>query len=290
MSFRREWRRGPYAGGNKMLIVPRRRTASFEQLLLDVYPGAAFAYDLQQLKTGVTNVVDVRRSSDNTVLAFTAQQIVDGTLLSWVGTGNNGLVTRMYDQTGNNRHATQTAPANQPQIVVSGALVTTNGKPALRCNGSQRMDIPTVPFSMNNFYVHTVSRVNTTANQVAFSCPGDNRIYAPIIDGGAYYGGYMANALAFNFGSAGVTNQYLMQINAGTSLCNAWRNNIASTAVASSSAAEAGNNLSIGSYEKDGVLASWWNGFISGIVFYTSEQSANRAGIAAAVNALYGIY
>lgn len=28
MSFRREWRRGPYAGGNKMLVVPRRRTVS----------------------------------------------------------------------------------------------------------------------------------------------------------------------------------------------------------------------------------------------------------------------
>jgi hypothetical protein len=275
------------------IIYFARNPASFEaapQLLLDAYPGAAFAYDLQKLRTGVENVVDVRRSSDNTVLAFTAQQIVDGTLVAWVGAGNNGLVTRMYDQTGNGRHATQTLPATQPQIVVSGALVTTNGKPALRFNGSQRMDIPTVPFSMNNFYVHTVSRVNTTANQVAFSCPGDNRIYAPIVDGGAYYGGYMANALAFNFGSAGVTNQYLMQINAGASLCNAWRNNSASTAVASSSAAEAGNNLSIGSYEKDGVLASWWNGFISGIVFYTSDQSANRAGIAAAVNALYGIY
>jgi hypothetical protein len=73
-------------------------------------------------------------------------------------------------------------------------------------------------------------------------------------------------------------------------LCNAWRNNSASTAVASSSAAEAGNNLSLGSYEKDEVRASYWLGTIQACVFYTSDQSANRAGIAAAVNALYGIY
>jgi hypothetical protein len=274
------------------IIYFARNPASFEaapQLLLDVYPGAAFAYDLQQLRTGVTNVVDVRRSSDNAVLAFTAQQIVDGTLLSWVGAGNNGLVTRMYDQTGNGRHATQTVAASQPQIVANGALITTNGKPALRFNGGQRMDIPTVPFSMNSFYVHTVSKADITTNRVAFSCPGDNRLYAPVVDG-SYYGGYMANALAFNFGSAGATNQYLMQINAGASLCNAWRNNTASTALASSSAAEAGNNLSLGSYEKDGVLASYWLGTIQGCVFYTSDQSANRAGIAAAVNVLYGIY
>ncbi len=30
MSFRREWRRGPYAGGNKMLIVPRRKTSNYD--------------------------------------------------------------------------------------------------------------------------------------------------------------------------------------------------------------------------------------------------------------------
>jgi hypothetical protein len=275
------------------IIYFARNPASFEaapQLLLDVYPGAAFAYDLQQLRTGVTNVVDVRRSSDNAVLAFTAQQIVDGTLLSWVGAGNNGFVPRKYDQTGNGRHATQTVAANQPQIVANGALITTNGKPALRYNGStQRMDIPTTPFSMNGFHVYTVSKADAATNRVAFSCPGDNRLYAPVVDN-SYYGGYMANALAFNFGSAGVTNQYLMQINAGTSLCNAWRNNTASTALASSSAAEAGNNLSLGSYKKDGVLASYWLGTIQGCVFYASDQSANRAGIAAAVNTLYGIY
>jgi len=30
MSFRREWRRGPYTGGNKMLMVPRRRAPAFD--------------------------------------------------------------------------------------------------------------------------------------------------------------------------------------------------------------------------------------------------------------------
>jgi hypothetical protein len=40
-----------------------------------------------------------------------------------------------YDQSGNNRHATQTTSSelgSQPLIVSSGSLVTENGKPALR--------------------------------------------------------------------------------------------------------------------------------------------------------------
>ena len=33
--------------------------------LLDIYPGAAAAYSLRQIRTGVTNVVRVRRDNDD---------------------------------------------------------------------------------------------------------------------------------------------------------------------------------------------------------------------------------
>jgi hypothetical protein len=275
------------------IIYFARNPASFApSLLLDSYPGAAFAYSLQQLRTGVTNVVDVRRSSDSAVLAFTAQQIVDGTLLSWVGAGNNGFVPRKYDQTGNGRHATQSVAANQPQIVANGALITTNGKPALRYNGtSHRMDIPATPLSMNNFYAHIVSKSDsTTATQFGLSLPDSNRIYLPLILSG-YSVGYSDSSTKFGFSSTQITNQYLTQINAGSTITNAWRNNSASTATASSSVVDPGVDFSLGSYKKaGGNLIGWWNGTIQECVFYTSDQSANRAGIAAAVNALHGIY
>jgi hypothetical protein len=276
------------------VIFLARNPASFEaapQLLLDVYPGAAFAYDLQQLRTGVTNVIDVRRSSDNTVLAFTAQQIVDGTLLSWVGAGNNAFVPRKYDQTGNGRHATQTVPANQPQIIANGALITTNGKPALRYNGStQRMDIPATPLSMNNFYAHIVSKSDSfAATQFGLSLPDNNRIYLPLIISG-YSVGYADSSTRFGFGSTQITNQYLTQINAGSTSTNAWRNNSASTSTASSSVTDPGVNFSLGAYKRTDFIGSYWLGTIQGCVLYTSDQSANRAGIAAAMNALYGIY
>jgi hypothetical protein len=49
---------------------------------------------------------------------------------------NHGFVARWYDQSGNNRHATQTATGSQPIIVLSGSLLFENNKPALAFSSS----------------------------------------------------------------------------------------------------------------------------------------------------------
>ena len=74
-----------------------RRTDGSIVYLLDTYSAAA-AYSLRQLKTGVTNVVRVRRS-DNAESDFTADEITDGTLTTWTG-ANDGFVTTLYEQSG----------------------------------------------------------------------------------------------------------------------------------------------------------------------------------------------
>ena len=98
-------------------------------LLLDTYTGAAAAYSLRQLRTGVTNVVRVREDSANTEEDFTAEEITDGTLLAFVGAGNNGHVVTWYDQSGNGNDATQSTAANQPKIVSAGSLLTSSTIP-----------------------------------------------------------------------------------------------------------------------------------------------------------------
>jgi len=56
--------------------------------ILDIYGGAAAAYSLRSLSKDTTDVVRVRRSVDNAEADFTASDITDGTLLSWVGGQN----------------------------------------------------------------------------------------------------------------------------------------------------------------------------------------------------------
>jgi hypothetical protein len=128
--------------------------------LLDLYPNAAAAYSLRQLRTGVTNVVRVRRSSDNAEADFTAEQVGDGSLATWVGAGNDGFVRTWYDQSGNGRHLQQATTASQLSIVTSGTLESDGGLPAIRLiSGYKTLSVPwgIAPTNPVLFLVHKIT-------------------------------------------------------------------------------------------------------------------------------------
>lgn len=73
----------------------------------------------------------VRRSSDSKSLdiGFDSNGDLDVSyLLTFVGS-SDGFVSVWYDQSNSGRHLTQPTLAYQPKIVISGSLITQNGKP-----------------------------------------------------------------------------------------------------------------------------------------------------------------
>ena len=102
--------------------------------ILDLAPAAA--YSLRSFDSAADpNVVNVRRSSDSATADFKASEVSDGTLTTWVGSGNDGHVTTWYDQGGTN-HAAQATASSQPKIVDGGVLVTDgSGNPAIIGDG-----------------------------------------------------------------------------------------------------------------------------------------------------------
>ena len=150
-----------------IFLVNPQTFPSSTSYLLDTYTAAA-AYSLRQLKTGVTNVVRVRRSSDNAESDFTADEITDGTLTTWTG-ANNGFVTTIYDQSGNGNNFTQGTASNQPKIVSSGSVITKGSLPTLDLDGTNdsmsRVSITAIesyPFSI--FSVASNEGNTTTGN------------------------------------------------------------------------------------------------------------------------------
>ena len=121
---------------NKVYIGSTEVWSSFTGLL-DTYTGATAAYSLRQLKSGVTNAIEVRRASDNTTqdIGFVNNEL-DVTSLESFCSGTNGFVTTWYDQSGNGNDATQSTASDQPQIVSSGSVITENGEPAVQFDGS----------------------------------------------------------------------------------------------------------------------------------------------------------
>jgi hypothetical protein len=263
--------------------------------LLDTFSGAAAAYSLRNLqgRSGKDSaVIRVRRSSDNTESDFTATEVSDGTLAAWVGAGNDGFVRTWYDQSGNGRHATQASTARQPQIVSNGVLLAKNLRPTINFDGSDDFltnttainqqitlfivcstDItpPSVPIVAFDGNTTTTSRNifsvnNTTRNLGMFAgVPLNMTSAAPAVD--TLFLGYglfntTQSEVAFN-GLVGATG------NAGSQVLDlGWR---------------------IGA-ERALVSGFQWDGKISEVVFWAANQSSNRVGIEANINAHYSIY
>ncbi len=126
---------------NRSVTIPltrpftQRITNLNELNLLELEPAAA--YSLRSFNPNSDpNVVNVRRSSDGATSNFKASEVIDGTLVAFVGAGNDGHVTTWYDQSVNGRNSTQSTASSQPKIVDSGALVTDgSGNPAIVGDG-----------------------------------------------------------------------------------------------------------------------------------------------------------
>jgi hypothetical protein len=258
---------------------------SITPLLLDLYTGAAAAYSLRSLSNNTTNVVRVREDSGNTEQDFTAEEVTDGTLESFVGAGNNGYVVTWYDQAGSN-NATQAAASAQPLIVDSGVLVTENGKAAVEYDGAgdQLALASSINLGNRDFSVNLVYRSLGTSSEdyVLYGDSGSSRmrLYNYLVRL------YISNstydfASANNFGS-----QYLYTLEADTAKgLQVYRDGTAT-----------GSEMTIGNGESFvqefigyGSIRPI-NGRLQEVIIYNSDQSSNRVSIEENINNHYNIY
>jgi hypothetical protein len=258
--------------------------------LLDLYPNAAAAYSLRQLRTGVTNVVRVRRSSDNTESDFTAAQISDGTLTTFCGAGN-GFVRTWYDQSGNGRHASETTQAAQPQIVSSGSVITQSAKPSIRLDGSDdKLLISGTPLNSQQFSFFTIVANSTLAGlqEIFSNWQSANTVTSVFL-------GTSSSTVRFtdNFPSAGAfgSANTLKELSAISSATNAITY-LNGAQLAAKGSALSTRNLSTSFYigtqgTNDG---EFWNGHISEIIVYPTDQTTSRSAIQSNINAHYAIY
>ena len=118
------------------LVNPVNFGGSGASYLVDDY-SIASAYSLRKIANATTNVIRVRRDSDNAESDFSDTDITDGTLTAWTG-ANNGFVAIWYNQgtDGSANDLPQTTATSQPKIVTSGVVETKNGLPCVTFDGS----------------------------------------------------------------------------------------------------------------------------------------------------------
>ena len=303
------------------LISSMSKTPSYVPLL-DTYSGASAAYSLQKLRTAYTGyAIRVRRSSDNTSqdIGFNSNGTLDTTsLLSFVG-ANNGFVSIWYDQSGNSYNFEQVTLDYQPDIVISGSLLTKNSKPTVVFNGASRY--MSVPSSLSSFsFLHKTGKsfistvgYNRVANEGFIVCnnngtsastgyflttltTGDVRNFTTNSIAG------LSNATVSNqTTTAPLTTNSLFLINDVTDNGNATASNRSkiyvnngnalslNTLTNTPSTADATSEFTIGSKSGSGKF-NYFDGGISQLVIYNTDQSGNRAGITTTINQQFSIY
>ena len=263
--------------------------------LLDIYPNAAAAYSVRLLRGAYygSPAIRVRRSNDNAEqnIGFTTNGNLDTSSLTTFVGANSGLIVSWFDQTTNGRNLSQTTPTAQPNIVTSGVLDTTLGKPITVFDGvndtldhvvtlSQPLSVfiagvaPTLPSGASAFRA-LISTPNSAGNDSGFeidinsSLPQKTLIYSGTVIGDA-------TSRSGNMIASGTTNGANSSLHINGALVvsgNSGPNNIGRIRLGTT-----WNNL------------VWYNNRHFEIILYTTSQSANRAAIETNINTYYGIY
>jgi hypothetical protein len=282
--------------------------------LLDLYPATA-AYSVRKLRTGVTNVIRVRRTGDNAERDFSETELNDGTITTWVVAGGgtqNGRVVTWYDQSGNNLHKTQPLGANQTTIVAGGVLNIDNGKPAISRNigiGGGTVaawmyaphTFPTGDILTTNVFVGRRESLTGYAgvNAITPNTPStDRRCIINSIESTTAFAVRLEGGNTI-FTSGNGYNQSLFSVwRDATNTDFKARRNAAPLSVASSGASK---NLNIQSNSAFTLFAGGSSGYLSvpanssdaiaqEIIWWLSDESSNLPAIETNINSYYGIY
>ena len=271
--------------------------------ILDTYSGSLAAYSLRKLKTGATQSIRVRRSSDNSEMNIGFNSIGEldtFSLLSFVGSGN-GFVTTFYDQSGSGLNMTQTTSARQPQIVSSGVLITSDGRVAIQYDGVDDYMINfNSNFSGEDKSITTVNVVDVLSAKyseilsMGYSGSGSGlEFFTNFIlgSGTQYYAGKRDNSGNIKTSTFGVVTtgpQLLTSYSSGTtnnnrkngSLINTFDVNVGNITI---------DNISIGALVRN-TIGGYSNIKSMEVIIYSTDKSSSISGIENAINSYYNLW
>jgi hypothetical protein len=268
-------------GGSQSITIKR----DIEPLLSKVVGGAAAAYSLRDLndKAGNNKVVDVRRSSGGEQ-AFLAKEVSNGTLTAWVGAGNDGFVSKWYDQSGNGNDAVQPTSTSQPKIVSSGSLVTGG----LRFDDAQKLETAGTFSFASGTTLSTFITNKSDGDEAAylFRFVSDYIVYNTAGGVRRAYAG--ANANSGTLGSDEELWTTISTLNSSGGTANFFANGtlVSSADTNIGTRTVSSKVLNIGGSSS----SNHWNGTVNEVVFYATDQTSNRAAIEANINNQYDIY
>ena len=258
--------------------------------LLDTYTGAIGAYSLRKLSSSYSGdaIVVTTDGVDSQTIGFSGNDLDTATLESFAGSGD-AYVSTWYDQSGNSRNFTQSTLANMPKIVSSGTTITQNSKPIVEFDGSTRyMDLSARQTFSDEFFMTFAMRPTSNANAYGVllnnqgSANDRIRVYQNRDTHIRLNGTTYTQSLGWDIGT--YTN-YTIERGSTDDIKQYFYGNVHSTdndATAWPVLFRVGGNQSAASTQS-------LHGQVSEMIFWNTDESANRVGIESNIRAFYSI-
>jgi hypothetical protein len=260
--------------------------------ILDTYGSAAAAYSVRLLRTAYSgNCLRVRRDSDNTEqdIGFDGSGDVDSAAIATFCGSANGYLRYFYDQSGNAKDAGQSTALDQPLIYNGTAVITVNGKPAARFDGT------------NSFMQNSAAVTQPTTFIMVNTWPTQDGNTQIMLDGINTTGGRQGYGMDSDLGVrlfADTGNYGTDPMTAGDQTLGLGIFNGTSSTLRLNGSAVSG--IQTGTQDADGqTLGAVFNGAAAAdmdlqeFIMWDSDQSTptdNRTGIESNVNGYFSIY
>lgn len=256
-----------------------------QNLLLDMFPTATFAYSVRKLRTAYTgSCLRIRRDSDNAELdiGFDVDDYIDeSAIIAFVG-ANNAFVVTWYDQSGNGNNATAAVVGEQPVIVSSGTIIKENSIVAIGGGTTRLLNSGVTGASTKSIFVvaNLSNNAGEAAARVITSYSGSGGIGNELLigrlvstntlrylDGAATTTVTGATAAQHQFSAVRTTSTISVNIDGGTA-----------SSTASNTSTNANNYKLFEESNSIGDINEQCEN-ISEIIFYSTNQSSNRSAI-----------
>ena len=247
---------------------------------LDTYTGATGAYSVAfKLRSAYSgSAYRVRESGSNTEqdIGFVGCVVDTASLKSFCGS-NSCYVVTLYDQEGSN-NVTQSTAAAQARVVNAGVVDRVSGQPSMYFDGGDgynfssfggknRMDIYTIVSTSDNSYVQYFG--DNTGNEYAFVAQDGSGLASKGNSSGSpvlYTNNSLATYLTRDDVHSALNGTYIVTVENLSPL--GW-----------------GTVCGFGNYPGFEFV-----GYMSQLIGWNSDQSANRSGIVTAFNTQFSIY
>jgi hypothetical protein len=197
---------------------------------------------------------------------------------------NHGFVARWYDQSGNNRHATQTTTGSQPVIVESGSILNINSRPSLKFDGvNDSLVVPSYRPTTNVIAVESVQRINSASGVSVLVNETGGPLYLQWVNTPSTFANYYGGITNTTFSSNQLLQSFYMQSGGG----GFFQNGISTVSNAQGGSGASSLDLRIGGFDGSSLFSDSNH---QELVIYQTAQSSNRQAIQYGINNYYNIY